>query len=868
MTDQESEWEVLENNMIHCARTREKFFFGTPVATDSRSVDKVYSTEARTAEIFEDVVKGLVGKAVQGFNATVLAYGQTASGKTFTVRGTEGSPGLIPLSITEIFKETAKVKDRNFRIKVSFIELYNETINDLLKEGNDSLEIGEDRRGVGTFIKGLTCSEVTSLPEAMRFLQDGDRRKKVAETSMNTQSSRSHTIFQLKIESRPSNALPGTSTQVSQLNLVDLAGSEGVSKTHAEGIRLKEGSTINTSLLALSMVIQRLSANENAGKHISYRNSKLTRILQPALSGNSKTAIICTISQQSENFQETINTLRFGVNAKKIKNSAKVNTVIPDLRTRYDLAVKEIKHLKEEVMILKDDNIQLRQQLLEATAKALQQSAAASPVASPGTMEKFSGMLDEFRRNSEATKEEMRTMKAELDLRGKAIDDRQKRLDIAAREIARLKEFVANAGLDYASIPGVEEELKYTVMAAPEEPSDQDLSIVEEDGLRLLGLTNSMTKSRRTSYSASKAEFATMQRVLQRRATTRLEGLPEEPGEGGERPEFAGRGYEERISELEESRNSLAEMVRSYERANDKLKGESDRLGLKNAENEAAIKGLIPENARLKVECSIAKNLYDSLMQEHSKLVEKQQRTELQLSRSALDLRDLTAARDKGEAEIRALRAELKSLSEEMAGLKAENSAQALKIHAFGLHKCPLKKDLMDREGQLQRMREALKVQEETNKQLGNKLDAAKRELKDHKNQAEKERSISEGLEAKLKTADKRIKELAAKLESAVVASAEKGSVKRKHFKLKDDSRKSCYEGKASKRAKDARAACELDISSAQIVTLMRKSEIAAKHQPFRELGPFYRAEEKENLVELQNQQPFFIGGKLDANGK
>ena len=200
-------------------------------------IDKIYNTDSKTSAIFDDVVKSSVSAAVQGINATVFAYGQTASGKTFTVRGTESSPGLIPLSIIEIFKETAKIKDRKFRIAVSSLELYNEAINDLLTEDNDKLEIKENLHGV--FIKGLSSFEVTSPEQAMQFLREGDTRKKMAETKMNVQSSRSHTVFRINVESTPVDALPVVASRVSQLNLVDLAGSEGVSKTKAEGIRLR-----------------------------------------------------------------------------------------------------------------------------------------------------------------------------------------------------------------------------------------------------------------------------------------------------------------------------------------------------------------------------------------------------------------------------------------------------------------------------------------------------------------------------------------------------------------------------------------------------------------------------------------------------
>lgn len=171
-------------------------------------------------------------------NATIFAYGQTASGKTYTMRGTETFPGLIPLSITELFQNISQMKERIFQVKVSFLELYNETINDLLLTNNKSLEIRENLQG--TFIDGLSEFEVSTPEQAMSYLLQGDAIKKVAETKLNEKSSRSHTVFRLTIRSKPKDFTQFNSAEhLSQLNLVDLAGSEGLSRTKAEGMRLR-----------------------------------------------------------------------------------------------------------------------------------------------------------------------------------------------------------------------------------------------------------------------------------------------------------------------------------------------------------------------------------------------------------------------------------------------------------------------------------------------------------------------------------------------------------------------------------------------------------------------------------------------------
>jgi len=313
------------------------------------SKDHVYDQEIQTQQIFDDVVKNLITSSLQGINATVFAYGQTASGKTHTVRGTDVSPGLIPLSIKELFSGINSQNKHIFKVTVSFFELYNETINDLLEPANQNLDIRENYSGI--YIKGLSEKIVNTPEQALEFLKAGDLMKKVGETKLNDQSSRSHTVFRMCIESKPVNADPSIPTQISQLNLVDLAGSEALSRTKAEGIRRREGMNINKSLLALSNVIQKLSTNPC--KFINYRDSKLTRMLQPALGGNSKTAIICTVSKLKENYQETINTLLFGSKAKNIKNSVHINELITDTNVKLALAIKEIQNLKEQLMYAK-----------------------------------------------------------------------------------------------------------------------------------------------------------------------------------------------------------------------------------------------------------------------------------------------------------------------------------------------------------------------------------------------------------------------------------------------------------------------------------------------------------------------------------
>lgn len=285
--------------------------------------------------------------ALDGYNTTIFAYGQTSSGKTHSMLGSADDPGVTRRSIQEVFKLVEQTKERQFLLRASYIEIYQEVIRDLLEPSHDNLKIHEDlnRRVYVESREEVVCS----VEEVMRMISDGESVRAVGETNMNDRSSRSHTIFTLLIESRavrPSDvdgALrdtdseeepgdDGIAVRASTLSLVDLAGSERATLTGAEGIRLKEGSHINKSLLTLGNVINKLSSSELGGNtaHIPYRDSKLTRILQPALGGNARTAILCAVTPAVMHMEETLSTLKFASRAKKVKNRTLCNEYLDD----------------------------------------------------------------------------------------------------------------------------------------------------------------------------------------------------------------------------------------------------------------------------------------------------------------------------------------------------------------------------------------------------------------------------------------------------------------------------------------------------------------------------------------------------------
>lgn len=280
--------------------------------------------DSRQADIFDFSIRPTVDDILNGYNGTVFAYGQTGAGKSYTMMGTdmedEEGRGVIPRIVQQIF---ANIQTSPFTIeytvKVSYMEIYMERIRDLLQPSNDNLPIHEEKNK-GVYVKGLVEVYVSSVDEVYEVMRRGGNARAVASTNMNQESSRSHSIFVITITQK--NTETGSSKN-GQLFLVDLAGSEKVGKTGASGQTLEEAKKINKSLSALGMVINSLTDGKSS--HIPYRDSKLTRILQESLGGNSRTTLIINASPSSYNDAETLSTLRFGMRAKAIKNKARVN---------------------------------------------------------------------------------------------------------------------------------------------------------------------------------------------------------------------------------------------------------------------------------------------------------------------------------------------------------------------------------------------------------------------------------------------------------------------------------------------------------------------------------------------------------------
>ena len=290
------------------------------------SFDYVFAPDCAQSLIYEQSAFSLVDNVLDGYNGTIFAYGQTGCGKTHTMMGSnesEESRGIIPRTFSQIMTLTKNDSSKTHLIRCSFIEIYNEEIHDLLgRDVKARMELKECPEK-GVFVKDLLQLEVDTIEKMEQYMELGFKSRAVRATNMNAESSRSHSIFTIYIDSQESDDKGNEKYKASKLNLVDLAGSERASKTGATGDGMKEATKINLSLSALGNVISALVDGKT--HHIPYRDSKLTRLLQDSLGGNTKTIMIAAISPANYNYDETLSTLRYASRAKFIQNKPKIN---------------------------------------------------------------------------------------------------------------------------------------------------------------------------------------------------------------------------------------------------------------------------------------------------------------------------------------------------------------------------------------------------------------------------------------------------------------------------------------------------------------------------------------------------------------
>ncbi|XP_064161277.1 kinesin-like protein KIF17 isoform X1 [Anguilla rostrata] len=326
-------------------------FIEKPGATEEPpkqfTFDGAYFTHQSTEQMYNEIAYPLVEGVTEGYNGTIFAYGQTGSGKSFTMQGVAEPPaqrGIIPRAFEHIFESIQCAEDTKFLVRASYLEIYNEEIRDLLgTETKQKLELKEHpERGV--YVRDLSMHTVHSVGECERIMEQGWKNRSVGYTLMNKDSSRSHSIFTIHLEICNTDGAGEDHLRAGKLNLVDLAGSERQSKTGATGERLREATKINLSLSALGNVISALV--DGRSKHVPYRDSKLTRLLQDSLGGNTRTLMVACLSPADNNYEETLSTLRYANRAKSIQNRPRINEDPKDALLReYQEEIKQLRAL-------------------------------------------------------------------------------------------------------------------------------------------------------------------------------------------------------------------------------------------------------------------------------------------------------------------------------------------------------------------------------------------------------------------------------------------------------------------------------------------------------------------------------------------
>ncbi|XP_041814423.1 kinesin-like protein KIF3C isoform X1 [Chelmon rostratus] len=291
--------------------------------------DAVYDANSKQRDLYDESVRPLIDSVLAGFNGTIFAYGQTGTGKTYTMQGAWMDPekrGVIPNAFDHIFTHISRSQsDKQYLVRASYLEIYLEEVRDLLdpKHGNArALELRESPES-GVYVRDLTSCVCKSIKEIEEVMNMGNQARAVGATDMNEHSSRSHALFLITVECSQPGPDGRKHIRVGRLNLVDLAGSERQAKTGVQGERLKEAAKINLSLSALGNVISALA--DGRSSHVPYRDSKLTRLLQDSLGGNAKTVMVATLGPSSQHYDETLTTLRYANRAKNIQNQPRVN---------------------------------------------------------------------------------------------------------------------------------------------------------------------------------------------------------------------------------------------------------------------------------------------------------------------------------------------------------------------------------------------------------------------------------------------------------------------------------------------------------------------------------------------------------------
>ncbi|XP_008847541.1 kinesin-like protein KIF3A isoform X2 [Nannospalax galili] len=514
--------------------------------------DTVFGPESKQLDVYNLTARPIIDSVLEGYNGTIFAYGQTGTGKTFTMEGVRAVPelrGIIPNSFAHIFGHIAKAEgDTRFLVRVSYLEIYNEEVRDLLgKDQTQRLEVKE-RPDVGVYIKDLSAYVVNNADDMDRIMTLGHKNRSVGATNMNEHSSRSHAIFTITIECSEKGVDGNMHVRMGKLHLVDLAGSERQAKTGATGQRLKEATKINLSLSTLGNVISALVDGKST--HVPYRNSKLTRLLQDSLGGNSKTMMCANIGPADYNYDETISTLRYANRAKNIKNKARINEDPKDaLLRQFQKEIEELKKKLEEGEEVSGSDISGSEEdneegeLGEDGEK--RKKRRGKKKVSPDKMVEMQAKIDEERKALETKldmeEEERNKARAELERREKDLLKAQQEHQSLLEKLSALEKKVIVGGVDLlAKAEEQEKLLEESNMELEErrkraeqlrkelEEKEQERLDIEEKYTSLQEEAQGKTKKLKkvwTMLMAAKSEMADLQQEHQREIEGLLENI-------------------------------------------------------------------------------------------------------------------------------------------------------------------------------------------------------------------------------------------------------------------------------------------------------------------------------------------------------
>ncbi|XP_021119613.1 kinesin-like protein KIF18A isoform X2 [Heterocephalus glaber] len=363
--------------------------------------DTVFDETSTQLEVFEHTTKPVLRSFLNGYNCTVLAYGATGAGKTHTMLGSAAEPGVMYLTMLDLYKSMDEIKEEKIcSTAVSYLEVYNEQIRDLLVDSGP-LAVREDAQK-GVVVQGLSLHQPRSSEEILQLLDNGNKNRTQHPTDANAASSRSHAVFQIYLRQQDKTASINQNVRIAKMSLIDLAGSERASSTSTTGARFVEGTNINRSLLALGNVINALADGKKKNQHVPYRNSKLTRLLKDSLGGNCQTIMIAAVSPSSLSYDDTYNTLKYANRAKDIKSSLKSNVF--NLNNHISQYVKICNEQKAEILMLKE-KLKAYEEQTACTAKS-DEAKLMIPNPQEKEIERFQEILNCLFQNREEIRQE------------------------------------------------------------------------------------------------------------------------------------------------------------------------------------------------------------------------------------------------------------------------------------------------------------------------------------------------------------------------------------------------------------------------------------------------------------------------------